>query len=114
MAELTIAPLHYRYIIELSCGKRESYDVSAITPSQIFDCALMRIPKYQRPQKYTRPYATIAANVPSGMIGEYSIISQQFVIDTHLDKSKMEETCKEISATHHYCTIKIVHYLGTL
>lgn len=110
MAELTFQP-HYKYIIELSCYQNNSTDVSKITPALLFDSALISIPKYSNPQKYGVPYQYLAANVPSGMIGQYGIVAQQYIIDTHLEKNQMEEICKRISAKHCNCTIKIVQSL---
>lgn len=107
MATLTFEP-HYNYIIELSCSQNNDTDVSKIPPSKIFECALMRIPKYGKPQKYGVPYQFIAANVPSGMIGQYYIVAQKYIIDTNLDRSKFEDICKRISNTHQNCIIKIV------
>ncbi len=107
MAELTFEP-HYKYIIELSCSQNNSSDVSKKSSEQIFNSALMRIPKYGRPQKYGIPMKYIASNVPSGMIGQYFVVSQKFIIDTHLEKFKFEVICKDISTSHCNCTIKIV------
>lgn len=68
----------------------------------------MRIPKYGRPQKDGVPMRYISANVPSGMIGQYSTVSQKFIVDTYLDRLMFEEKCKEISTTHSNCIIKII------
>lgn len=107
MATLTFEP-HYKYIIELSCTQHNDTDVSKITPAQIFESALIRIPKNSKPQKYGAPLHYITANVPSGMIGQYYNVAQKYVIDTYLEKSQFEETCDRISNTHRNCKVKIL------
>ena len=78
MATLTFEP-HYKYIVELSCMQHNDTDLSKITPAQIFESVLLRIPKYCKPQRYGEPYQYLAANVPSGMIGQYYYVVQKYV-----------------------------------
>lgn len=104
-----VVPVYY-YLIELSCSQNIVSDVSKETPRQIFQSVLEALPLYENPQKYGAPTSCLAANVPSSMIGQYDMVSQQYKICTNLNELPLSNICNRLSSSKH-CTIKIIRRL---